>query len=110
MTLLHATQLFVGNVITANPTFTTCYTVPAGDRIILRSIAYRNLNGSTVQSLYVKIGGTVVWTAAVAAGGTSAGSGEWRPWIVCPPGQTIQLAASTTTGFGILISGSIYTI
>jgi hypothetical protein len=46
MALLHVIQLARQNVVTVNPTFTTIYTVPAGDRVVLRSIAVRNLSGA----------------------------------------------------------------
>jgi hypothetical protein len=110
MALLHATQLYVGNVVTVNPTFTTAYTVGAGQRIILRSIAVRNLSGAAGVTWYVKINGIVVFTNVLGIGSLSTGSFEWRPWIVVTPGQTIQLAVSAAAGIGAVVSGSIYTI
>jgi hypothetical protein len=110
MALLHATQLFAGNVTSVNPTFTTAYTVPAGNRIILRSIAVRNLSGAAGVTWYVKVNGVVVFTNVLGIGSLSTGSFEWRPWIVATPAQTIQLAVSAAAGIGALVSGSIYTI
>lgn len=110
MALLHATQLYVGNVTTVNPTFTTAYTVGAGNRIILRSIAARNLAAPAGVTWYVKVGGTLVFTNVLGSGGGSSGSFEWRPWIVATPGQKIELAVSAAAGIGVLVSGSIYTI
>jgi hypothetical protein len=110
MALLHATQLFTGNVVTVNPSFTTCYTVPAGDRIILRSVAVRNLSGSVGLSVYVKVAGTLVWSKALTVGGTAGDNAEWRPWVVATPAQLVQVAVSNAAGVGCVISGSIYTI
>jgi hypothetical protein len=110
MALLHATQLYSGNVVTVNPVFTTAYTVGAGQRIILRSIATRNLSGGAGVTWYVKVNGVVVFTKVLGLGGTDAGSYEWRPWIVATPGQTIQLSVSAAAGIGAVVSGSIYTI
>jgi hypothetical protein len=59
---------------------------------------------------YVKVGGTFVYTNVLGAGGTGAGSAEWRPWIVATPGQKIELAVNAATGIGVVVSGSIYTI
>lgn len=103
-------QFYVANVVAVNPTFVTAYTVPAGDRIVLRSIAVRNLNGSGGVTWYVRLAGVVVFTGVLASGGTSGGSAEWRPWIVMTPGQKIELAVSATPGVGAVVSGSLYTI
>lgn len=110
MALLHVLQFYAANVTTVNPTFTTAYTVPAGDRIVLRSIAVRNLNGAAGVTVYVKVAGVLVKSIVLTTGGTSGDSSEWRPWIVATPGQTIQLAVSGATGVGAVVSGSLYTI
>jgi len=103
-------QLFTGNVTTVNPSKTTCYTVPAGDRIVLRSVAVRNLSGSVANSCYVFVNGTLVRTINLGIGGSSTDSFEWRPWIVATPAQLVQLAVSNAAGVGAVLSGSLYTI
>lgn len=103
-------QFFTGNVTTVNPTRTTCYTVPAGDRIILRDVAVRNLSGSVSMSVYIWVNGVLVRTLICSVGGVAGDSQEWKPWIVATPGQTIQAAVSAAAGVGCVISGSLYTI
>lgn len=108
--LLHALNLFLGNVASVYPATTTVYTVPAGDRIILRSVAVRNLSGSVGVQVYVLVDGIFVWTGILTPGSTSGGSQEWRPWVVVGPGSVIKMAVSATPGAGAAASGSIYTI
>jgi hypothetical protein len=103
-------QFYAANVTTVNPTFTTAYTVPAGDRIVLRSIAARNLAGGAGVTYYVKINGVLAYTFVLGNGGTSSGSNEWRPWIVLTPAQKIEIAVSAAAGIGVIVSGSLYTI
>lgn len=86
------------------------YTVPAGDRIILRSIAARNLSGSAGVTWYVYIGSTIIFTNVLTTGGSAGGSFEWRPWVVLGPTQTIEMAVSAAAGISCVVSGSIYTI
>jgi hypothetical protein len=106
MALLHVTQFFVGSVTSVSPTYTTLYTVPAGHRIVLRNIQLHNQDGTTARLFYLKVGGTLVYNPSVSAGGNSAVS----LWIVLGPGQTIQTAGSNAAGFGLVVSGSDYTI
>jgi hypothetical protein len=110
MALLHATQLFNGTITTVTPTFTTAYTVATGYRVILRSVAVRNVSTTLSCTVYVQINGVTVFSTVLGTAGSSTGSFEWRPWIVVGPGQTIKLAASMSTGYGVTVSGSIYTI
>jgi hypothetical protein len=110
MALLHVTQLARQNVTTVNPVFTTIYTVPAGDRIVLRSIAVRNLSGSAGVTWYVEIDTVVVFTNVLGVGSVNAGSYEWRPWIVLGPGQLLKVAVNAAAGIGLVASGSLYTI
>jgi hypothetical protein len=107
---LHAIQLYQGNVVSVNPTRTNLYTVPAGRRIIVRSVASRNLNGGSSQAFYVYVNATVVYTVLATSGGSSGGSNEFRPWLVLGPGDILGAAAATSTGFGVVASGSTYTI
>jgi hypothetical protein len=109
MALLHVMQFAKQTVTAVSPSFATLYTVPAGDRIVVRSAVVRNLALTTQQfSLYVD--GIVVKTWNLPSGGGSTGSDEWRPWMVCTPGQVIQARAATASGFNIVLSGSLYTI
>jgi hypothetical protein len=108
--LLHVMQFYAANVTTVNPTRTTCYTVPAGDRIVVRSFAVRNLSGTAGMTVYIWINGVVVHTIFLTTGGTAGDSSEWRPWLVLTPGQTIQMAVSAAAGVGAIVSGSLYTI
>lgn len=108
--MLHVSTFWLGNVTSVNPTKTNLYTVPTGYRAVLRSIAARNLNGSASQSFYVFINGTIIHSELLTSGGSSGGSTDWLPWIVFDEGQTLQMAASTSTGFGVVAGGSLYTI
>jgi hypothetical protein len=110
LALLHATQFAALKVITVNPTLTTAYTVPAGDRIILRSVAMRNLLTTGTLTAYVYLAGLLIESHILAAGGAAGSDFEWRPWIVMTPGQLVQLAVSNATGADMIVSGSLYTI
>lgn len=110
MALLHVAKLFTGNVASVYPVKTVAYTVPAGFRIVLRSVAFRNLSGGVGVQAYVLIDGFFVWTAILTAGSTSGGSQEWRPWVVAEAGSQVQLAVSATPGVGCAVSGSLYFI
>lgn len=110
MALLHATQLYVGNVTSVNPTKTLAYTVPAGMRIILRSVDMRNLLGTGGQTGYVYLAGVLAFSRVLTTGGSAGSDVEVRPWIVLTPGQQIQLACTNAAGIAFLVSGSIYTI
>lgn len=109
MALLHATHLYEGNITTTSGT-QVLYTVPAGYRVIIRSVILRNAAGST-NSVNILVDST--WAAyfvSLPAGGTAGSSNEWRPWLVLGPGQTIGGRVSVATGCNCIISGSIYTI
>lgn len=107
MALLHATPLFSGN-ITATA-FTTVYTVPAGMRIIIRSVAVRNA-AAAAQVVSLAVDAVNVWVKNLTTGGTDGSAFEWRPWIVLTEGQTIRVHVSNSAGAAFTISGSIYTI
>jgi hypothetical protein len=108
--LLHATQLFAGDVTNTVSPGQTVYTVPAGMRIIIRSISLHNRDGSANQIVTVRVAGTVILNRTLGLGGTSAADFEMRPWIVAVPTQLIQVKAGLTLGVAVVISGSIYTI
>lgn len=111
MAQLRATQFFIGNVTTVAPVNTNVYTVPAGHRIILKSIAVRNLNPSAGVTWFVVIDSTLVFTNLLGPGSTSSsGSFEWRPWIVIGPGSVLKLTCSASTGIGCVVSGAYHYI
>lgn len=106
--LLHAKQLYTGLVVAVNPTFLSAYTVPAGFRIILRSVVVRNKLTTASNHVYIEVAGNFVWTKVLAAGGTSGDQDQWQTWVVAEPGQVIGAAVSNATGVWVTISGSIY--
>jgi hypothetical protein len=110
MALLHATSLWNGDVTNTVSPGTTVYTVPAGMRIIIRSINLHNRDGSSNQTVTVRVAGTVILNRTLSFGTSSAADYEMRPWIVATPGQTIQVKAGLALGVSVVISGSIYTI
>lgn len=110
MALLHVDSLFIGNVTSIYPATTTVFTVPAGDRIVLRSIAVRNLAGSSSVAVYVTVDGIFVWTANLTGASGPGGMAEWRPWLVAGPGSVIRMAVNVAPGVGAAVSGSIYFI
>lgn len=106
MAMLHATQFWQGSVTSINPTKTALYTVPAGYRIIVRSMAVRNLTSSGSNNFYFFVNNVIVWSVTLA----QAGNGEWRPWLVAGPGDVINAAVSASAGCSGVLSGSLYTI
>lgn len=109
MALLHVMQFWAGNVTSVNPTKTTLYTVPAGYRAVVRRVSGRNLAG-VARAGYVYLNGTLVHTLAAGAGGSSSDSPDWATWQVLTPGQLIQMSCEASTGFGVIVSGSLYFI
>lgn len=108
MALLHSTLFYRGVVTILNPATILAYTVPAGYRIVLRSVSAQN-QGSTPTVLgFVRISGVFVHQFNLTGAGTSGGYAEWRPWIVAGPGDTINLSTSGSPGIGFVISGSLY--
>jgi hypothetical protein len=110
MALLHVMQFAAQNVTSVNPTYTTLYTVPAGDRIVIRSVQVRNLSGTAAMTAYLRVNTFLIDSLVMTVGGTAGSSVEHRPWWVCAPGDVISMAASVATGYGLILSGSLYTI
>jgi hypothetical protein len=106
--LLHATQLYSG--IVTGSGVTDLYTVPAGNRIILRSAYVESHAAVSIQaSLLLNVISTIhIWN--LTAEGTAGDSNEWRPWMVLTPGQIIRGKVATVQPCVFIISGSIYTI
>jgi hypothetical protein len=97
-------------LVTTTASETTLYTVPAGDRIILRSVVMQNMASSAQGCLIYLPGGFQVFFHQLGAHNSGTDSFEWRPWIVATPGQTITAKVGNATGVDVLLSGSIYTI
>lgn len=110
MALLHVTPLFNGNVTSVNPSLTNLYTVPAGDRVVVRQVLVRNLTAGTGETFYLYVDSTLVASLVATSGGSAGGTVLFQPWIVLGPGQVLKGAASVAAGFGVNVGGSIYTI
>jgi hypothetical protein len=107
--LLHATQLYSGTITSTAPVYPTLFTVPAGERYIVRSAVMRNLLAANQQIVLIA-NGLAVFTIVLTSGGAAGGSFEWTPWLVMTPGQTMQAHGASATGFNLIVSGSHYTI
>lgn len=108
--LLHVTPLWNGNVTSVNPAKTALYTVPAGDRVVVRQVLVRNLDASTGRSFFIYVDTTIVATLVATSGGSAGGTVLFQPWIVLGPGQVLNGASQVATGFGVNVGGSLYTI
>lgn len=106
MALLHAYNFYTGLITSVLPAVSTAYTVPAGKRIIVRQVEWRNNSGSIAHVAYFRNTGILLHSASLAAGGNAA----WSTWLVMMPGDTIQLACSNAVGVNVSVSGSIYDI
>jgi hypothetical protein len=103
-------QIYHGNITSVNPAVTNVYTVPAGDRIVVRDITVQNLSDTVANSFYVYVAGTWVWQVVLGTSSSSTGKAEIKPWWVMTPGQVLALAVSHSSGVGVVVSGSLYTI
>lgn len=110
MALLHATQLFAGDVTNTVSPGQTVYTVPAGMRIIIRSISLHNRDGVNAQLVTIRVAGTVILNKNLGVSPAATADFEMRPWIVATPAQLIQVKAGVALGVAVIVSGSIYTI
>lgn len=104
MAMLHVTQFFLGDVVTALATPNVVYTVPAGKRIVIRYVHAHSHDGGTARVFVIRFGGLAVRSTTIAAGGDF----EWQPWYVLNEGQTIDLRFATATGAAVVIAGSLY--
>jgi hypothetical protein len=101
--------LYNGFVNTALPG-TTIYTVPAGFRVVLRTILWRN-QAATTNLVYLRLNNTLtIFSLNLGASGASGGSPQSDFWVVLQPGHTLQLATTAAAGFNAVVSGSIYSI
>lgn len=107
MALLHATPL--GNGATSSGAFSTIYTVPAGMRVIVRSVIMRNASAGAGAG-WVGVAGFTVLAYPLTGAGTAGCNFEWRPWLVLGPGSTLQIATGSGISVGFWASGSIYSI
>lgn len=109
MALLHVKQLYKGT-ITSTGAGVVMYVVPAGFRVVVRSIVFRN-NASVSNVVRVSVLGTVqVFTTTLGAVGTTTASYEWRPWLVLEPDDDIRMNVGNSGGVGVVVSGSLYFI
>lgn len=108
MALLHVMQFYAGTI--SSTTATNLYTVPAGDRIVLRTVSVQNQSSSAVVFTLALSGGPTIVLISTNPEGTSGDNFQWRPWIVLPAGAVLQGKVLTAHAVGVILSGSIYTI
>jgi hypothetical protein len=106
MALLHVIPLFNGLITTTTGTGVNVYTVPAGDRVVVRDLTFRNVSSTTGYSLLVYVDTILVYSYSLAA----SESHEYKPWWVLGPGQKLWLRVGNVTGVNVIVSGSLYTI
>lgn len=104
MALLHATQFYNGRP-TADGAQHTLYTVPSGDRIILRDINLQEAGGGAPYIIFY-VNGYRILTSFLTAHLHS----DNRFWLVVGPGQTISCLVQSGFSVDVTISGSLYTI
>jgi len=103
--LLHVTQFFQGDVTASSITPNVVYTVPTGDRIVIRYVHAHNHDGGAAHQLIIRFGGLAVRSTSVPAGGDF----EWFPWYVLNAGQQIDLRfVATGGGAAVEVAGSLY--
>lgn len=104
-TPLRATQFYAGLVTSSTPAI--LYTVPAGHRIILKSILYSQQT-LTAGNFVVTVDG-VGWITdtAIAARGDPGSNGDQIMWAVYGPGQVIRAAVFGSTSVYLNLSGSL---
>ena len=109
MALLHATQFYSGTV--GDLLLHTLYTVPAGNRIIVRDVTFQNA-GTVASDCQFRVGGVgTIRHTNLAAYGSASDHDEYKLWLVLPPAATIQFQRVTGNGVCVItVSGSIYTI
>lgn len=87
----------------------TLFTVPAGQRMVLRSVTMRNLSTSSGTG-WVVFNGSGMFIKPLTPAGTDGASFEYRPWVVFGPGATLGISAGSGIAVFMVASGSIYTI
>lgn len=107
MALLHVTPLYEGDV--SSGAFVTLYTVPAGFRVVLRSVNVYNTT-ATITAAILGIDSGNVFNHSLAAAGAAGSDYLWLGWIVLGPGQKIQGATGGSRTVHYIVSGTIYTI
>lgn len=107
MALLHVTPLYEGNV--SSGAFVSLYTVPAGMRVVLRSVNVYNTS-STITAAILGLDSGIIFNHSLAVAGSSGSDFLWQGWIVCGPGQVIQGATGGSRTVHYVVSGTIYTI
>lgn len=86
------------------------YTVPAGHRVILRSINVYNVTGSGNRAFVSLSSGRNIAEITLAAANTAGGSVNQQVWIVLEPGDTIQIGNGNATAIDYILSGTVHYI
>lgn len=107
MALLHATPLYKGNVSSSG--FVTLYTVPAGKRVVLRSVNIYNTT-ATITAAILGVNSGILFNRSLAVAGAAGADTYWAGWIVLGPGDVIQGATGSSRTCFYAVSGSIYDI
>jgi hypothetical protein len=81
------------------------YTVPAGHRVIVRSINLYNEAGSVNGVTVVRDAAATMCAANLAA--APAGLFNLQPWIVLDAGQTIKVFTAAGKTCSVIISGTL---
>lgn len=104
MAQLRVHQLYSGRVSTTG--WTTAYTVPAGQRAILKSINVYNVAGSSNRAFLQLSSGRNLREIDLGAANTSAGSVTAEVWIVLEPGDVVQVGNGTASPIDYVLSGT----
>ena len=98
------TTVFVSQQVTSS-TGLVVYTVPAGHRIIIRSINLYNESGSTNGVTVARDSVATMWSGTLAA--APGGRINIQPWIVLDAGQSIKVFTTAARACSVIISGSL---
>jgi hypothetical protein len=105
MAALRATQFFSGNITSATPV--TCYTVPAGHRIVLHGITVSNQSGSSAPITITTATGLQLFALTLTAVGTTGGNNSQAPYVVLDPGTVIKAIGSAAHTVTLYLSGTL---
>lgn len=97
------TAVLVSQQVTS-PGGLTVYTVPAGHRIIIRSINFYNENGLTNGVTLAREIAVTLWSGVLA--GAPNGRVNIQPWIVLDAGQGLRVFTTTGRAVSVIISGT----
>jgi len=109
MALLHAKPLYKGRV-TAVGAWTDLYTVPSGDRVILRNLVGRAEGNSSNVDAYFRISGQQFVHLVLTPDGTAGNNYDLTEWLVMDQNDVLSVYQTGTNGLWVIASGSLYTI